>query len=153
MVNRLLLYDLLSIFSYLLIFLLFALLLLLFLLPLQELIGGLVGSIEIDMQDDEIHQQKIKHQQHQSYDPSHYNPCQLRTITKVHLKTPNPHMYHHNQRKAKCRNDANKEIPIIPLSNTVIEPYTVMIEPIDTSITHPAMLAIGPTVTITILTK
>lgn len=153
MVDSLLLYDLLSFFSYLFIFLLFALLFLLFLLPLQKLIGSLVGSIEIDMQYDEIHQQKAKHQQHQPNDPSYNYSCQLRTITKVHLKTPNAHMHHHNQRKAKRRNDANKEIPIIPLSNTVIEPYTVMIEPIDTSITHPAMLAIGPTVTITILTK
>lgn len=62
-------------------------------------------------------------------------------------------MNHHNQGEAKGRNDANKKIPIVTLSNTVIEPYTVMIEPIDTTITHPTVFAIGPTVTITILTK
>lgn len=75
MVDRLLLYDFLSLFRQLLIFLVFALLLFLLFLPLQKLIGGLVGSIEIDVQDDQIHQQKTKHQQHQPNDPGYYNAC------------------------------------------------------------------------------
>lgn len=52
-VDRLLFYNFLSFLCQLFILYFFALLLLL-LLPLQELIGGLVSSIEIDMQDDEI---------------------------------------------------------------------------------------------------
>lgn len=77
MIDCLLFYDSLSLFRQLLIFLLFALLLFLFLLPLQELIGGLVGSIEIDVQDDEIHQQKTKDQQYQPNNPCDNNACQL----------------------------------------------------------------------------
>lgn len=53
-VDRLLFYNFLSFLCQLFILYFFALLLLLLLLPLQELIGGLVSSIEIDMQDDEI---------------------------------------------------------------------------------------------------
>ena len=62
-------------------------------------------------------------------------------------------MNNHYQGEAKGRNDANKEIPVVTLSDTIIEPYAVMIEPIDTSIAHPAVFAVGPTVTVTVLAK
>ena len=152
-VDRLLLGDLLFLLCQLLILLLFALLLLLLLLPLQELIGGLVGSVEIDVQDDEVQQQKAKDQQHQTKDPGDDDADQLRIIGKIYSKTADDHMHHHKQGKAKGRNDANKEVPVVSLSDTVIEPNAVMVEPIHAAIAHPAVLAVGPTIAVTVLAK
>ena len=116
---------------------------------LQKLISIQSINHKEYMKQNKIKQQKPKNSHKYSSNPRKNDLNKLLTTREINFSTTNTNMNDDNKSKTKSREDANHERCIVPLTNTIIEPHTMMIEFVYTTITSSTMFAICHTVTIT----
>ena len=125
-------------------------LLLFLLLALQQkLVGSLASGHKIEMKSNKVEHQKSENSHHECADPRQNNSNQLRPILIVNVGTTNGYVGDEKHGIGKCGEYADKEMPVIALPHTIIEPNAMVVEFIDTAVAGTTVLAIDAAVAIT----